>query len=66
VKTKVLTKVLPLSQNFDEILSYNESADALEPRVTWLAMNKLCFHHLSIPVDDLERAGQFYTDILEM
>jgi glyoxylase I family protein len=29
-------------------------------------MNKLCFHHLSIPVDDLERARQFYTDVLEM
>ena len=34
--------------------------------VTWFAMNKLCFHHLSIAVDDLERARQFYTDVLEM
>ena len=29
-------------------------------------MNKFCFHHLSIAVDDLERARQFYTDVLEM
>jgi catechol 2,3-dioxygenase-like lactoylglutathione lyase family enzyme len=29
-------------------------------------MNKLCFHHLSIAVDDLERARQFYADVLEM
>jgi catechol 2,3-dioxygenase-like lactoylglutathione lyase family enzyme len=29
-------------------------------------MHKLCFHHLSIAVEDLERARQFYSDVLEM
>jgi glyoxylase I family protein len=29
-------------------------------------MNKLSFHHVSIAVDSLERARQFYTDVLEM
>lgn len=54
------------SQNFDEIHCTIRRLTALAPRVTWFAMNKLCFHHLSIAVDDLERARQFYTDVLEM
>jgi glyoxylase I family protein len=29
-------------------------------------MYKLCFYHLSIAVDNLERARQFYTNVLEM
>ena len=29
-------------------------------------MNRLCFHHISIAVDDLERARQFYTEVMEM
>ena len=29
-------------------------------------MSKLYLHHVLIAVDDLERARQFYTDVLEM
>ena len=29
-------------------------------------MNKLCFHHVSIAVEELKRARQFYADVLEM
>ena len=32
--------------------------------VSWSTVNKLCFHHLSIAVEDLGRARQFYTDVL--
>ena len=32
----------------------------------WATMSKLHLHHVLLAVDDLERARQFYTNVLEM
>ena len=56
---------MPLLQNSYVILSTTSS---LTPKtfVTWSSMNTLYIHHVLIAVDDLERARQFYTGILQL
>jgi glyoxylase I family protein len=49
-------------------LCYIPTTRILTPKnfVTWCSMNTHYIHHVLIAVDDLERARQFYTNVLEL